>query len=174
MTSAVRLATLGNDYDGASMREVIRQIEFALNQLTLDGREVIRVVNAGPGLPTPQPVALPNGFTIVLSNDPAQPLGVASPGNKSSISRSDHAHPKPTAADIGAEAAGTSASAISALKAEDNPFPQYESGIQFPFSTTVVEEGDEMTVPEEYNLLITNRGLTLFGSLVIEGQVYSV
>jgi hypothetical protein len=37
-----------------------------------------------------------------LSDDPAEPLGVAAPGASDEVSRADHVHPLPTAADVGA------------------------------------------------------------------------
>lgn len=56
---------------------------------------------------------LPSGFT--LSDDPALALGVAAPGTSLEASRADHVHPMPSASDVGADAAGTAASAISAF-----------------------------------------------------------
>lgn len=55
-----------------------------------------------------------------------QALGAASPGISSNASREDHVHQMPSAADVGADAAGTAAGALAAHTAAGDPHSQYE------------------------------------------------
>lgn len=67
---------------------------------TLSNWQEILAPSAGGGAP-------------VGSSTP-QPLGTATPGVSSSASRQDHVHDMPSAADVGADAAGTAAAAVAA------------------------------------------------------------
>lgn len=67
---------------------------------TLSNWQEILAPSAGGGAP-------------VGSSTP-QPLGTAMPGVSSSASRQDHVHDMPSAADVGADAAGTAAAAVAA------------------------------------------------------------
>jgi hypothetical protein len=54
-----------------------------------------------------------------------QPLGTAAIGASVDYAREDHVHAMPSAADVGADAAGTASSAISAHEAAADPHPGY-------------------------------------------------
>ena len=56
----------------------------------------------------------PAGPAANISDATPEPLGVASPGSDTEASRSDHVHVMPSASDVGADASGTAASAVSA------------------------------------------------------------
>lgn len=56
----------------------------------------------------------PAGPAANISDATPEPLGVASPGADTEASRSDHVHVMPSASDVGADATGTAASAVSA------------------------------------------------------------
>jgi hypothetical protein len=59
------------------------------------------------------------------SNATPQPLGTAAAGIADTGSRSDHVHAMPSAADVGADADGTAAAAISAHESAADPHPGY-------------------------------------------------
>lgn len=145
----MRLPTLGDEYSGAQMRELVRLLELALNRNTVTA----------------------SGGSGALSNSNPANLGTPSPGVSTSASRADHVHRLPSAGDVGADPAGAASGAIAAHVAATNPHPQYE---QFPFSTTVVLAGDTLTVPTELNLLLTRRGLDIRGTLDLRGAIVDV
>jgi len=165
MSVIVRLPTLGDDYDGAKLREAFRQIEFALRQLSDNVGGAIEFINPSPGTETPSV----GSSTIVLSNSHPSPLGSVNPGNVASISRADHVHPLPTAAQVGADPAGSADAAIDGHLAQADPHPQYalESNM-FPFSPKSV--GD-VVIPEGYNMLVGRNGLIVGGEIAINGTL---
>lgn len=66
-----------------------------------------------------------------LSDDPALPLAAtAAAGIGTEASRDDHVHPLPTAAQVGADAAGTATAAVAAHEAEADPHPQYATAAE--------------------------------------------
>lgn len=67
-----------------------------------------------------------NKPTIPAAADAApQPLGVAAIGSSTDYAREDHVHAMPSAANVGADPAGTAASAVSAHVAASDPHPGY-------------------------------------------------
>lgn len=56
-------------------------------------------------------IAIQEATGAPLSNAPALALGVAAAGTAANVSRADHVHPLPTAAQVGADAAGSAAAA---------------------------------------------------------------
>lgn len=151
-----RLPTFGSVYEPQKMKELVRLLELFLNgQNSVTG----------------------GGSSSGLSDAIPQPLGTASAGVGTAASRDDHVHAMPSADDVGADAQGAAATAIASHVAEANPHPQYlQAGdiTEFPFSTDRVDADTTLTVPEEYNLLLTNRGLDVRGTLDVRGQVFSV
>lgn len=65
------------------------------------------------------PATLDGG--VALSDAAPQDLGTAAAGVSTEASRADHVHAMPTAADVGADPAGTAASAVSALSSVYQP-----------------------------------------------------
>lgn len=64
--------------------------------------------------------------TVPAAADAApQPLGTAAIGASTDYAREDHVHAMPNAAQVGADPAGTAASALSGHVAAANPHPQY-------------------------------------------------
>ncbi len=62
--------------------------------------------------------------TIYSSSTPAA-LGTAAVGTGTTLARADHVHAMPSAANVGADPAGTASSAIAAHVAESDPHPGY-------------------------------------------------
>lgn len=146
----MRLPTFTNNYDGDKMRELVRQLEFALQRLA--------EADAGGG-----------GSSSGLSDNPALPLGTAASGTSASGSRSDHVHPLPSASQVGADPAGSATNAINAHLDQPNPHPQYAlEGDFFPFSPKSV--GD-VVIPENYNMLVGRNGLIVDGEITINGTL---
>lgn len=150
----MRLPTLGNEYSGEQLREMVRLIELEMTRLNSrlsDG----------------------SGGATGLSNADPNPLGTASPGTSPQGSRSDHVHQMPTAAQVGADPVGAAASAIGTHVAQVNPHPQYLTE-QFPFSTNLIEAGRNLLVPSSYNLLITESVFEVRGSIDLRGSIVGV
>ena len=63
--------------------------------------------------------------SALLSDSTPQPLGTAAEGTAATASRSDHRHAMPTAAQVGADSAGTAAAAVAAHEAAADPHPLY-------------------------------------------------
>lgn len=145
----MKLPQLGDSYSGESMRELVRQLELTITRLQ-------------------NQVASSSVTTTDLSDATPRPLGSAAPGTATLASRSDHVHPLPTAADVGADVSGTAAAAVAAHEAESNPHPQYQN------SLTLIAAGESHTVVENTALLLIDEGLDVEGELIIEGSVYSV
>jgi len=72
----------------------------------------------------------PGGSSISLSDATPQALGIAAAGTASTASRSDHRHAIPTAAQVGADGAGTAAAAVSAHAAAEDPHPTYTTAAE--------------------------------------------
>lgn len=87
----------GQEGTGAQLWDAGHFIEARLTQVTM---ETLRD-SAGGGAP--------------LSNDDPAPLGSVNPGESSEASRSDHVHPLPTPAEIGAATAAQGAAADAAI-----------------------------------------------------------
>ncbi|HYD02612.1 MAG TPA: hypothetical protein VEB22_15400 [Phycisphaerales bacterium] len=65
------------------------------------------------------------GGADLSDDDPAALGAAAAPGTADEASRSDHVHPYPTAAQVGADPAGTASAAIAAHVAAADPHPGY-------------------------------------------------
>lgn len=145
----MRLPTLGDEYSGSQMRELVRLLELALNRSA----------------------ATAAGGSAALSDSNPANLGPPSPGASTSASRADHVHRLPSAGDVGADPAGAASGAIAGHVAASNPHPQYE---QFPFSTNLIPAGEKVEVPERFNLLLTRRGIEIRGTLDLRGAIIDV
>lgn len=92
---------------------------------------------------------------------------VAGPGVGSSLSRADHVHPYPSAANVGAEAAGTAAAAISAHGVEADPHSPYFNqtrGDARYSQTGHTHASSGHTIQDEGTPLTTRGGLNFVGS----------
>ena len=87
-----------------------------------------------------------DGSGASLSNATPQPLGTAAAGTAATASRGDHRHAMPTAAQVGADASGTAAAAISAHENAADPHPGYltpaEGDGRYRLSSTALSDGD--------------------------------
>ncbi|MCG5512872.1 phage tail repeat domain-containing protein [Ectothiorhodospira shaposhnikovii] len=84
----------------------------------------IKTINGQPILGSGDVQITPWDGQSLLSNAAPQPLGTATPGSATTVSRSDHVHAVPSPAQVGAEPAG----AVSAHVAAANPHSQYVLG----------------------------------------------
>lgn len=96
------------------------------------------VSTRGPvGPPGPQPP---------LSNQVPAALGTAAPGIGTKAAREDHIHAMPTAAQVGADPAGTATGAVIAHEAAADPHPQYttaaEAAAAAPVQTVAGRSGN--------------------------------
>lgn len=153
----MKLIDMGDQYDGGKMRQLIRLLELELTRLS---RRVSTEETSSSG-----------GSSVALSDSNPSPLGVAAPGTGAQASRYDHVHEMPDAGDVGAESAG----AVAAHVAASDPHPQYlQSADIVPYSLSLIEEGDTVTIPAGHNLLLIDEGLDLQGDLILQGSLFSV
>lgn len=167
--SVVKLPQFGDEYAGHSMRELVRQVEFALNELNRAISGAITVVNPSPGDPTPDPGGSPS--SVVLSNEDPEDLGIAHPGTSTAVSRGDHVHNLPSASDVGADPEGTAAAAIADHESAEDPHPQYiQDDDLVPYSLNKIDVGDEVSIPRNANLVIYDH-FDCRGSLDLRGSL---
>lgn len=100
-----------------------------------------------------------SGGGAALSDDTPEDLGTAAAGTSDEASRSDHAHKMPSAADVGADAAGTAAAAVAAHAALPDPHSQYttaaEAAAAAPIQSVAAGAGVSVS-PTTGNAVVTN------------------
>lgn len=149
----------GEDYNPQKMRALVRQLELALSAL----EQRISQISGG------------GGGSASLSDATPVALGVAAPGNGTEASRWNHVHPMPDASQVGADPAGTASAAIAAHVAAPDPHPVYLLKTDVvPYSISRVEAGQTVTIPRYHNLLITDDGIDVLGTLDLRGALFSV
>ena len=98
-----------------------------------DGRVVNNVIVGTAFNDLPFDPVLGGGGGASLSDATPQPLGAATPGTALAASRGDHRHAMPTAAQVGADAAGTAAAAVAGAAGS------YATAAQGSLATTAVQ-----------------------------------
>lgn len=137
------------------LREKVVSLEAAQASQTTKTTQIVKDISS-------------SGSSVTLSNASPKPLAdapVAGVINKAS--RDDHRHPLPTAAEVGADTAGTAATLLDAHMAEADPHPQYAICVSALTQDTAIPDGGVM-------LIVASLGLVGDYTLSGDGHVVEI